>query len=100
MPYYHKKCNGKIGLWSRRCSKCGKKWPISAWFQYPPPKDMTKYIVEKKAEEPSYAKWADRIPLMNVIPRALPNWPKWARILVLCLLIGLVVFVTIYLRGC
>ena len=99
MAYYHKKCNGKISILRRRCSKCGKKWPISAWFQYPPPKDMTKYIVEQK-EESSYAKWGDKIPFVKIVASRLPNWPRWARILVLCLLIGLVVLITIYLRGC
>jgi len=99
MPYYHKKCNGRISILRRRCSKCGKTWPISAWFRYPPPRDMTKYIVEQKAE-PSYAKWADKIPFVSVIPKLLPNWPRWARILVLGILIAVVVILTILIRGC
>ena len=99
MPYYHMKCNGKIGLWSRRCSKCGKKWPISAWFQYPPPKDMTRFIVKTQTEPTTYSKWADKVPFMNIIPRALPNWPRWARILVLVILIAIIVAITMYIRG-
>jgi len=99
MPYYHKHCNGKIGLWSRKCSKCGKRWPISAWFQYPPPRDMTKYIVETKRGPTTYMSWANKIPFMSVIPRALPNWPRWARIFVFCVLIGIVVLLTLLIRG-
>lgn len=99
MPYYHKKDNGKIGLWSRKCSKCGKRWPVSAWFQYPPPKDMTKYIMERAGEPTTYASWADRVPLANVIPRLLPNWPRWARILVLCALVGVIILIVVLIRG-
>ena len=99
MPYYHKGCNGRIGLFSRKCSKCGKRWPISAWFQYPPPRDMTKFIVESRKEPTTYSKWADKLPFVNVIPRVLPNWPRWARILVLCVLVALVVIITITIRG-
>ena len=98
MPYYHKKCNGKISILRRKCTKCGKTWPISAWFQYPPPKDMTKFIVPVK-EPGTYAKWGDRVPFVGVIARALPNWPRWARILVLCILIGLVIGISFLIRG-
>ena len=83
---------------TRRCSKCGKTWPISAWFAYPPPKDMTKYVVEKK-EPATYAKWADRIPFISVVPKLLPNWPRWARILTLIILIVAVVSISVILRG-
>jgi hypothetical protein len=98
MPYYHKHCDGKISILRRKCSKCGKKWPISAWFQYPPPRDMTRYIIEKN-EPTTYAKWVDRIPFANTIPRVLPNWPRWARILVLCILVGVIILITLLLRG-
>lgn len=99
MAYYHKHCNGKIGMLSRKCSKCGKRWPISAWFQYPTPQDMTKFIIEKANEPTTYSKWVDKVPLANTIPRMLPNWPRWARLLILCLLIGIVVFITFWIRG-
>jgi hypothetical protein len=99
MAYYHKKCNGRISILRRKCTKCGKTWPISAWFQYPPPKDMTRFIVETRKEPTSYAKWGDRFPFVGIIARALPNWPRWARILVLCILIALVVVITIKIRG-
>jgi len=99
MPYFHKHCNGKIGLWNRKCSKCGKKWPISAWFRYPPPKDMTRYIVGQRTGPTTYSRWIDRIPLANIIPRALPNWPRWARIFVLVLLVGVVILIIFLVRG-
>jgi len=99
MAYYHKKCNGRISILSRRCSKCGKRWPISVWFQYPLPRDMTKFIIEAGKEPGTYAKWADKVPFANIIPRALPNWPRWARILVLITLIAIIVIITIIIRG-
>jgi len=96
MPYYHKKCNGKISLWSRKCSKCGKVWPISAWFKYPPPRDMTKFIVEAGKKKPQrYAGWADRLPFVNVVARILPNWPRWARILTFSIVLGMVAFLIV-----
>lgn len=101
MPYYHLKCGGKIRLWSRKCSKCGYKWPLSALFIYPPPRNMTKFIVERKERKPvTYAKWADRYPLVNVVARALPNWPRWARILSVCLFLLVIVLLFIFItRG-
>ena len=99
MPYYHKKDSGKIGLLSRKCSKCGKRWPIMALFKYPPPKDMTRYIIEPKGP-PTYAKWADRFPFVNVIASLLPNWPRWARILTVCLLLLVIALLLVYItRG-
>ena len=97
MPYYHKKCNGRISILRRRCTKCGKTWPISAWFQYPPPKDMTKFIVEK--EPATYAKWGDRIPFVSVIATRLPNWPRWARILFTCILVAIIIVISFLIRG-
>ena len=94
MPYYHIKDNGKIGFWSRRCSKCGKKWSIMAWFQYPPPKDMSKFVVERKEKKvkkaASYAKWADGIPGVGLFASFLPNWPRWVRILVVAQVIPII----------
>lgn len=98
MPYYHKKDNGVIGIWSRKCSKCGKRWPISVWFVYPPPKDMTRYVVESKGPT-TYSSWADKVPLVNVIPRLLPNWPRWARLLVTGLVLGLIILIIFWIRG-
>jgi len=105
MAYYHKRDNGKI-IWLRfprpwvvRCSKCGKRWPTSVLFQYPPPKDMTRFIVETKKEPATYARWADKIPMVNIVPRFLPNWPRWARLLVTCVLIAVIVGVVILIRG-
>lgn len=101
MPYYHTKDNGKIGLLSRKCSKCGKRWPIMAWFKYPPPEDMTKFIIERREKVPAtYSKWADRYPFVNIIARSLPNWPRWARILSVCLLLLVIVLLYLFItRG-
>lgn len=100
MPYYHKGCGGEIGLLTRKCKKCGHKWGISAWFQYPPPKNMTKFIVPTKPKavrgKTDYAKWADNrnvIPGVAAIASLLPNIPRWARITVTAGIITAVVFV-------
>lgn len=104
MAYYHKTDDGKI-VWMRlpkpwvvKCAKCGKVWPSSVLFKYSLPHDMTKFIVEKK--EPSYAKWGDKIPFVNVVASKLPSWPRWARISVTCILVVSIVLLTMYLRGC
>ncbi len=101
MSYYHKKDNGKIGLWNRKCSKCGKTWPISAWFKYPAPSDMTKFIIETKEKKfTTYSKWADKLPGVGAIAELLPDWPRWARILVTVILVVVVACLIIFItRG-
>ena len=101
MPYYHKKDGGKISLLSRKCSKCGKIWSISALFIYPPPKDMTKYIIEPRGSTFSKgSKKLFKIPGVEVIAQGLPNWPRWVRILSACLLLfGIVCLFLLIVRG-
>ena len=100
MAYYHMRCGGKISLRSRTCSKCGHKWPISAWFTYPPPPDMTKFLVEKEEKGPmTLPKWADKFPPVRVIAGGLPNIPRWSRILIALVILGVVIFIIILVRG-
>lgn len=101
MPYYHKKDGGKISLWGRRCEKCGERWSIMAWFQYPPPSDMTKFIVERKEKKPTdYSKWANKLPGVGVVAGLLPNWPRWARITSVCIFVLVIVCLFLFIiRG-
>jgi len=90
MPYIHtgKNCNGEIGLWSRKCKKCGKRWPLMALFGYKPPKDMRFVVIPPEKQETKYAKWADKVPYAGNIASSLPNWPRWARILTALAILG------------
>lgn len=100
MPYYHVDCGGIIGLWTRKCHKCGNKWPFGVLFKYPYPEDMFFQKTKRKSligkGETSYAKWADSAPPGTAeFASHLPNWPRWARILslvVVILLVALIVF--------
>ena len=83
MPYIHNRCGGEIGLFSRRCKKCGKQWPIWVLFGLAPPKDMYYYVPPKpetKKGKTSYASWAEKYPAVAGLASRMPNWPRWARI--------------------
>ena len=96
MPYIHRGCNGEIGLWSRKCKKCGKRWPLKSLFALSPPKDMFYQVnpPQPKKGQTSYAKWADSDkapPGVGWVASHLPNWPRWVRILAGILVIGIIV---------
>lgn len=104
MPYYHIKDNGRIHFWRRKCSICGRKWPISALFSLNVPEGMTRFrpvvkVPGTKEGKATYANWADRIPGVGFIARKLPNWPRWARILAVVTFIGLIIVVVYLIRG-
>ncbi len=95
VPYYHVKCGGVIGLWTRKCKKCGKKWPIWALLGVAPPPDM-KFVVSNKMKP--------RMPSKTFYSREafvsrLPNWPRWLRILTVILVLIIVIFVIRWLFG-
>lgn len=94
MPYYHTKDGGEISLWARRCCICGHNWPLVALFKYPPPRDM-KFLPSKPIQvqdkgKTSYSKWADKVPGASQFASRLPNWPRWARLLSVLIILGLV----------
>lgn len=101
MPYLHRDCMGEIGLLSRRCKKCGKRWPIKYLFTPSPPDDMFFYIKPKeiKRGSTSYAKWADKYPAVGDMASRLPNWPRWTRLLVASVSILIIVFLVLKLTG-
>lgn len=102
IPYYHIKDSGKIHFWRRKCSICGKKWPISALFSFDIPKGMTKFQPAApaiKKGKTTYAGWGDKIPFVGTVASRLPNWPRWARILAVILLIGTVIIIVCLIGG-
>jgi len=104
VKYFHSECGGKISILKRRCSKCGKKWPRGSWFQYPLPDDI---LISSSGKPPKvlkkrpvyYAKWANKYPEVARFASKLPNWPRWARILVLIGIIIVLVLLSYYLWG-
>lgn len=104
MPYYHVKCGGEITFWTRKCKKCGHKWPISSLLSTSIPEGMTSFISNIKAPEvkkgkTTYASWADRFPGVGLLASKLPSWPRWLRILSLLILVGVIILIIILIRG-
>lgn len=101
MPYYHIDCGGKISIFTRRCKKCGNKWPKEVWLARVPPPDM-EFISPIKfnpmGRHTNYAKWAKGTPA-ELLASRLPNWPRWIRISFL-LLVLLVIVLVIKLVAC
>lgn len=105
MPYYHKGCGGQISILTRKCKKCGHRWGIMAWFSYPPPRNMTKYVVEAKAPsvkkgKTTYAKWADKPDMLPGVGWVASHMPRikqrWARILIVaCVITALVLIINL-----
>jgi len=109
MPYYHRGCNGLIKWYPPlpippRCARCGKRWSPFVLYGLPP-KDMVfehaiKPKLKLKKGKTAYAKWADQVPMVSFVASRLPNWPRWARILVtLAIATGLVFLVRFTLGG-
>jgi hypothetical protein len=102
MPYYHSKDGGEILFWQRKCKICGKRWPITALGSFKIPEGMTTFRVNAPKISPGttqYAKWADRVPGAGSVAGRLPNWPRWARILVTLVIVGIIVGIVIIIRG-
>ena len=95
MPYYHTKDNGRVSFWSRKCQKCGERWPLSAYFMTKLPRGMI-FVPPKREGETKYAGWGDKFPGVAVVAGALPNWPRWARILTVLVCISIAVGVVVY----
>ena len=98
MPYFHERCGGPVGFWSRKCKKCKRSWPITSYLLMTLPKGMTWQPKPPKMKEKGtkYAKWADRVPGVTGVASRLPNWPRWARILGGLVIVG-VLFILVYL---
>lgn len=104
MKYIHQTCGGLIDTKTRTCTKCHKKWTWLAWWMtateirpIPEPSKKAKGVTYRKGTgvKPTrmqYAEWGNKIPGVGAIASRLPNWPRWARILVTVVVAGLVIF--------
>jgi hypothetical protein len=104
LHYYHSDCGGSIGILTRRCSRCGKKWPWRLLFQYPLPPEVFSASskgprLKRTARKTYYAKWANRYPQVGAFASRLPNWPRWARVLVLLVILAVFAFCSYKLWG-
>ena len=99
MPYYHTKDNGRVSFWGRKCQKCGRTWPISAYFLMSLPKGMI-FVPTKREGETKYASWGDKFPGVSSVASHLPNWPRWFRVLVVSIFVVGVVVVIVYFGSC
>jgi len=66
--------------------------PRDMQFVVAPPKVLTKGTTK-------YASWADRVPGAGLVASRLPKWPRWARVLTVCLIIVGVVFLVRHIVG-
>lgn len=105
MEFYHTTCGGRIDVKSRSCLKCRKKWTwVSFKFTLTEIRQVPISLAKKKARvrtirpgATSYAKWADNLPdgigggFTRGMASRLPNWPRWARILVVVVFVGIII---------
>lgn len=97
MPYYHTTDDQKIHFWRRKCTGCGKTWPVNVLFQTKVPSDMYRAKESRKPRSPtSYATWANKFPMVAGVAGKLPNWPRWLRVLTFIGVLSLFFFI-IYL---
>lgn len=88
--------------------RCKKKWdPISFKLDpngIRPMIDVGGRLLPDKAgletprEQSTYAKWGDKVPGLAVFAGRLPQWPRWARVLVALALLGVIIGVIVLLR--
>lgn len=94
---------------SCKCDKCGKKWNfLNFWFNFPSMhkqinnvsasrSDMVRKLAYQQ-KKGKVAKWGDRVPGVNAVVSILPNWPRWARILVTLVVVTSIVLLVVFLN--
>lgn len=120
MQYLHTACGGLIDTKTRNCTRCHKHWTLLTWWTTateirPVPerpsrrrtilspakpgtrskKEVRKAAQRVVAGRRRYAGWGDTIPGVGTIASRLPNWPRWARILITVAFVAVIVVVIV-----
>jgi hypothetical protein len=85
--FFHIEDEGDVGLITRKCKKCGKRFSFRSWFTWPLPDDLGIHIDEKKPSE--YPAWMIRSfpPISFTVAEMLPHWSRRTKmIIVACFL--------------
>lgn len=97
--YIHSpKCKGSIDIKKRKCLKCGRRWNRISFLLDPNGIRPVRIISRKSSKPTTYSSWADKLPGPGLVAGALPNWPRWARLLtgfVLIMVLSLVIWLVI-----
>ena len=106
MKFIHTACGGTIDVKTKTCTGCKKHWNWFTWW-------MTATEIRPVATLPSrkvgnrtsrvnrkqYASWGNKVPGVAAIAGVLPNWPRWARILVTLVVFGIVIAIVLLVRS-
>ena len=109
MRFIHTKCGGNIDTKAKTCTRCHKQWNWFTWWMTateirPMPEvpglraSKLKVSGEREPSRAQYAGWGNKVPGVSTIASRLPNWPRWARILVTLAFVGIVVGIVLLVR--
>lgn len=111
MRFQHVGCGGEIDVKNRQCTRCKKKWnpiafrldptsirPLIVGGRPAPDKDKIDKL-NTSIRKANYAKWAEKVPGATILPRLLPKWPRWTRILTTAVFVVVVVLVILWAWG-
>lgn len=99
MKYYHTKCKGIIDPKTRTCEGCGKRWNPVSFLLTPTSIRVvpgTSTIISRKPGDRALR--VNRKLTTQDVVKKLPNWPRWARVLTVVVLLAIVVTIIVLLR--
>jgi len=94
MKLLHVGCEGTVDSLTRSCDKCGKKWGV-----------VTFLVTTKELRPlPSYRTGGSepkviKIPTKEQFVSKLPNWPRWARLLTVAVILAILLGVILFIRS-
>ena len=113
LEYSHVGCGGMIDKKAKQCTRCKHKWGFFSFYlnageirpvkiNRKAAKEATRIAIKSRAQQKrdtKHPKWAERTPGATVLPKLLPNWPRWARILSSIIVIGGLVVLILWWGG-